>query len=497
MKLHCSIEMNEGWENRQLGLNGGLTCAERNRVIEMEEDDSFLYQGEEFRPRRRSRRVALGVAIILLVVVGIILLVIFGRSWKIALTGIRSPKSDALWFPSMGSESCIRLMDLDGDGLDDVVVAVSEVTAITNGLQVDQNRSMFCATLKVEPPCSGLVYGIRGYDFKVLWSFRVKQSIFALVCDVIDVNKDGRHDCLGAGRQGTLVAFDPRVGAVFWRNDRVHSRHPLWNFYNPLVLPVDLDGDGVNDLVISHGGNPTIPSEVHEREAGCLLLISTRTGEQIGEPFWMPDGKETYMSPVLYGNSSVLFGTGGETVPGALYSISIDNLRKQENRFAILVQSLTKGIMVPPIVVDMNGDGTDDILVSGFDGTLTFIEGKSWKPLWTRVFDGFEYYASPAPGDFNGDGFVDFMLIINHGEWDKYDYSQVIVVDGLTGDTIWSKNNTFEEFTSPLTLQMMRNGRAHDGFIYRQRGQPTDSQRSNASTILFHGVGLQDGEIAK
>ena len=388
-------------------------------------------------------------------------------------------------------------MDLDGDGLDDVVVAVTEVTAITNGLQVEQNRSMFCKTLNVEPPCSGLVYGIRGYDFKVLWSFRVKQSIFALVCDMIDLNKDGQRDCIGAGRQGTVVAFDPRVGKVFWRNDGIRARHPLWNFYNPLLLPVDLDGDETNDLVLAHGGNPTIPSEMHEREAGCLLLVSGRTGQQIGEPFWMPDGKETYMSAVLYGNSSVLFGTGGETVPGALYSISIENLRKQEKRFITLVQSFEKGIMVPPIVVDMNDDGTDDILVSGFDGTVTLIEGKSLKPLWTRVFVGCEYYASPAPGDFNGDGFVDFMMIINHGEWDKYDYSLVIVVDGLTGETIWSKNNTFGEFTSPLTLQMTKNGRDRDGFIYRQQGRATDSHRSNTSTILFHGVGLQDGEIAK
>jgi hypothetical protein len=79
------------------------------------------------------------------------------------------------------------------------------------------------------------------------------------------------------------------------------------------------------------------------------------------------------------------------------------------------------------------------------------------------------------------------------GEWEKYDYSQVVILDGLTGETIWSKSNSYGEFTSPLSLQMRKNGRYQDGFIYRQRGQIN----SNTSSILFHGIGLQDGEISK
>jgi hypothetical protein len=56
----------------------------------------------------------------------------------------------------------------------------------------------------------------------------------------------------------------------------------------------------MNDILISHGGNPTIPSYVHQREADCLIIISSRNGEQIDEPFWTSDGKETYMASVLF-----------------------------------------------------------------------------------------------------------------------------------------------------------------------------------------------------
>jgi hypothetical protein len=169
----------------------------------------------------------------------------------------------------------------------------------------------------------------------------------------------------------------------------------------------------MNDILISHGGNPTIASDVHEREAGCLIIISSRNGNQIGEPFWMPDGKETYMSPVLYGNSRILFGTGGETVPGGLYSISLENILEEKNRYITIM------------------------------------------------------------------------------------YNQVIIIDGLTGETLWTKNNSFEEFTSPLTLQMKKNGKYQDAFIYRQRGQTSESIDFNPSSILFHGIGLQDGEISQ
>ena len=35
-----------------------------------------------------------------------------------------------------------------------------------------------------------------------------------------------------------------------------------------------------------------------------------------------------------------------------------------------------------------------------------------------RIFHGFEFYTTPAPGDFNSDSFVDFMIILNYGKKD-------------------------------------------------------------------------------
>jgi hypothetical protein len=122
------------------------------------------------------------------------------------------------------------------------------------------------------------------------------------------------------------------------------------------------------------------------------------------------------MSPILYGNSTILFGTGGESVSGGLYSISLENILEREERYVTIMKSFEKGFMVPPIILDIDDDGIEDILVSCFDGTLALIDGKTMKTLWKRVFDGFEFYTTPAPGDFNSDSFVDFMIILNCGK---------------------------------------------------------------------------------
>ena len=380
--------------------------------MRMDDEEQIFIANEHLRPLRRSRFAACCVTLSLLFTSIFCIIVVVGTGEKVVTT----PKVISLWFPLTGSESCIRLTDIDGDGLDDVIFATTEVTAISNTIKNEKNRSALCESWGVEEPCSGTVYGIRGYDFAVLWSFRIKESIFELVCDLIDMDRDGHGDCIGAGRQGTVVAFNARRGQVIWDSRKIQARRTLWNFYNPVLLPVDVDHDGMNDILISHGGNPTIPSDVHEREAGCLLLLSSRTGNQIGDAFWMPDGKETYMSPVMYDNATILFGTGGETVPGGLYSISVNNLVQGNHRYVTLVKASTKGVMVPPIVLDIDNDGVNEILVSEFDGTLELIQGKTMKPLWTRTFDGCEFYTTPAPGDFNSDSYVDFMLIVNRGK---------------------------------------------------------------------------------
>ena len=85
----------------------------------------------------------------------------------------------------------------------------------------------------------------------------------------------------------------------------------------------DINYDGVNEVFLAHGGDPDFPPENKTRYPGRLLLVDGADGQLIGSYINMPDGLETYNSPVLHkdkqGVSYLLIGTGGETVPGKSY----------------------------------------------------------------------------------------------------------------------------------------------------------------------------------
>ena len=61
-------------------------------------------------------------------------------------------------------------------------------------------------------PCAARLVALRGYDGKELWRIRVPGAPFEMNCHKIDVDKDGKTDCIASGRMGTVVAFDPRKG---------------------------------------------------------------------------------------------------------------------------------------------------------------------------------------------------------------------------------------------------------------------------------------------
>jgi len=61
-------------------------------------------------------------------------------------------------------------------------------------------------------PCLGALIALRGNDSSLLWMTYTHAWMFELNCGNIDVNKDEQIDCVGTGRFGTIVAFDPRNG---------------------------------------------------------------------------------------------------------------------------------------------------------------------------------------------------------------------------------------------------------------------------------------------
>lgn len=52
-----------------------------------------------------------------------------------------------------------------------------------------------------------------------------------------------------------------------------------------------------------------------------------------------------------------------------------------------------KGVMTPPVLLDMTGDGTLDIVFAAYNSTVMLVDGDSLQILWDFRYPGSETYA--------------------------------------------------------------------------------------------------------
>ena len=314
------------------------------------------------------------------------------------------------------TESSGRLFDINNDGILDVIVSFS---ANTPG---GSANASVCNDLGFHP-CDSAVMALDGRTGERLWLYPAEASIFAIACGLLDGNKDGVMDCLVSGRSSQLHLVDAKTGERIWSAHKHLKPFVVWNVYTPVVLR-DIDGDGVKDVLVAHGGDVRAAPWQTCRRASELRFFSGSSGTPIGHPVTMPEHRETYMSPVLfkipdhvdYGDNLIMFGTGGESVNGSLWAIRLKDLllraHKKDSEVSAwtwgdrqseqdvspgairLVTGIGRGVSVPPVIVEMTGDGYPDILVSVFDGTLMLLDGRTSAVVWKRERPGWEFYRS-------------------------------------------------------------------------------------------------------
>jgi hypothetical protein len=52
-----------------------------------------------------------------------------------------------------------------------------------------------------------------------------------------------------------------------------------------------------------------------------------------------------------------------------------------------------KGIMTPPILLEMTGDTTLDIVFAAYNSTVMLIDGDTLEKVWEFTYEGSETYA--------------------------------------------------------------------------------------------------------
>lgn len=99
----------------------------------------------------------------------------------------------------MNSESPLRAVDLNGDGIKDVIFGYGVDDNIHyEGIPLPRCKS---SQQGDDVPCEGGVVALNGRDGSILWQTWSVANVFSLHCNA-DIDLDGGMDCLAAGRLG-------------------------------------------------------------------------------------------------------------------------------------------------------------------------------------------------------------------------------------------------------------------------------------------------------
>lgn len=359
--------------------------------------------------------------------------------------------------------------------LDSVTVFSSPRAVDLNG---DQVKDIVIGGGKEAVPLSNGVAAFDGATGNLLWTTPARDQVYGSAI-FQDINNDQVPDAVLAGRGGLFFAVNGATGATLWEFWPDSLGPPaaaqVWQFYNPQFVP-DQDNDGLPDLVVTNGGDPSQGVLDTIRPPGYLMLISGATGALIASDS-VPDFKETYHSPLIItdaaGNPDILFGTGGERIRGKYFRVPLADLKAGniDNAQAIATDSL-KGFICPAALADLTGNQHYDIIVPALNGRMIALDGISNAPLWEVRLPGFEFYTSPAVGNFTGDPTPDVFFTAARGLWPFYGSFHEILVDGATGQIIKRDSTGYYHFSTPNVLDWDNDG-VDEVLMVRNRDQGT------------------------
>lgn len=345
--------------------------------------------------------------------------------------------------------------DVNRDGILDIIMATVAVEVIDKVKYfICPDKESSCMQDYGVEPCQVRLFALSGQNGEVVWEKWLPFSPFAINCNH-DLNGDTIPDCTISGRNGAFAAITPGQQTILWYVDPSITV-PSYNYYYPLLVR-DFDHDGTIDIIITHGGDPVYSDNVRNRSPGYVVVVSGRTGQQLSDRILMPDGHETYNSPIAYNITDntevVVFGSGGETIGGSLWAITLNSLQDHVNSWLVGNKSTTQ--------YQVNMEYFDTRCLSDNDvkhmrpkfqkDTYKYIEEKKdwlancpvWKsdiqPLWNIyklcVYEvmstegGNGYIVPPVIIDNNRDGVKDILIspLNDH----------VIMVDGATNTKVW------------------------------------------------------------
>ena len=92
----------------------------------------------------------------------------------------------------------------------------------------------------------------------------------------------------------------------------------------------------------------------------------------------------------------------------------------------------------------------------------------------------YAFSSIPAPLFYNDDDTPDLFLRVNIGEWDDYNYSYVVIIDGTDGKALWAMNSSYATMQSAVTLMSVNH--SQDAVVFFAYN-PIDTKDLNSTIV--------------
>lgn len=368
------------------------------------------------------------------------------------------------------TNSSPRAIDLNKDGIPDIVLGAG--------------GKEFSYT-------DAAVLALNGANGKTLWQVpgrnqMVGSPIFK------DITGDGVPDVFIGGRSAQFIAVNGSNGHLLWEFRKAeaswasHQDTTMLNFFNPQFIP-DQNGDGVEEILTAFGGYVfALPNEFN-RPAGMLMVIDAKNGKVLKKAY-VPDGKETYMSPVVYDfgkGPTIIFGTGGETIQGSLYALPLSDFMTSGTTKSYKIHTMqSKGFIAPPVITDVTGDGMSDIVIGSMDGHIMSFNGKNFSMIWSKaIHPDAETQSMPSPVYFDDDKVPDFFNTYNLGKWPANQTAIHVIVSGANGRELF--RDTLGKLQFASAVQVDYNDDSHPDLIIPENTETMEGNFPKNKTQLM------------
>ncbi|XP_075212597.1 uncharacterized protein LOC142319322 [Lycorma delicatula] len=371
------------------------------------------------------------------------------RSWTVGpakkektiipCTEINTQEVWAKIFPKLVSEAPIKITDVNGDGIDDVIIGYG------TGADDIEMTGVSCEKYfghAMNEPCMGGVMALNGQTGEKLWQHWTTRSVLYVDCST-DITNDNVNDCLISGKGGILQILHGKTGDVIWEiikpdeNAGVNIDTGV-NVYTAQFIS-DVDSDGIPDILAAHTSNSISHPAKFE---GHLIVYSGKTKSLISQVLTpgnqsILDAPQVLVSPD--GTRTVVFTTGDVASHGNTYCVHLHDVLKENMSKHILLSS--NGNSVSPVLVDMNMDGTEDIVTAN-GAYISVYDGRTLNQLWNTSVTStninlLNTYISPTPAYFNDDLIPDILVIQLAGPDILSIYNtQISVLDGENGQNL-------------------------------------------------------------